>query len=88
MSDFARGLRPSQVNEKPGRILVNICLERLEWSLGYTKRFAIVHVNFETQERALSDSAVLFGEIIASNALACAEAGAGSAAEFRRAKPS
>ena len=26
-------------------------LDNLEWSLGYSKRFGIVHVDFETQER-------------------------------------
>jgi len=41
--------------------------DNLEWSLGYTKRFGIVHVNFETQERTPKDSAKLYGRIIASN---------------------
>ena len=41
--------------------------DNLEWSLGYTKRFGIVHVNFETQERTLKDSALLYSRIIASN---------------------
>jgi len=43
--------------------------DNLEWSLGYTKRFGIVHVNFETQERTLKDSATLYSKIIASNGL-------------------
>jgi len=41
--------------------------DNLEWSLGYTKRFGIVHVNFETQVRTPKDSAVLYSRIIASN---------------------
>jgi beta-glucosidase len=41
--------------------------DNLEWSLGYSKRFGIVHVNFETQERTFKDSAKLYGEVIATN---------------------
>ena len=44
--------------------------DNLEWSLGYTKRFGIVHVNFETQERTPKDSAALYSRIIASNGAA------------------
>ena len=39
-------------------------LDNFEWSLGYSKRFGIVHVNFETQERTLKDSARLYAKII------------------------
>ena len=42
-------------------------LDNLEWSLGYTKRFGIVHVDFETQARTPKDSARLFARIIAGN---------------------
>jgi len=42
-------------------------LDNLEWSLGYAKRFGIVHVNFETQERTPKDSALLYAQIVASN---------------------
>jgi beta-glucosidase len=42
-------------------------LDNLEWSLGFSKRFGIVHVNFETQERTPKDSARLYSEVIASN---------------------
>ena len=42
-------------------------LDNLEWSLGYTKRFGIVHVDFETQARTPKDSARLYSEIIATN---------------------
>jgi beta-glucosidase len=44
--------------------------DNLEWSLGYTKRFGIVHVNFETQERTPKESASLYSRIIASNGTA------------------
>jgi beta-glucosidase len=41
-------------------------LDNFEWSLGYAKRFGIVHVNFETQQRTPKDSARLYSRIIAS----------------------
>ena len=40
-------------------------LDNFEWSLGYSKRFGIVHVNFETQQRTLKDSARYYARIIA-----------------------
>jgi len=42
-------------------------LDNFEWSLGYSKRFGIVHVNFETQQRTLKDSARHYARIIATN---------------------
>ncbi|MEP6880996.1 MAG: family 1 glycosylhydrolase, partial [Dokdonella sp.] len=42
-------------------------LDNLEWSLGYSKRFGIIHVDFETQTRTLKDSAKLYAKVIASN---------------------
>ena len=45
-------------------------LDNLEWSLGYTKRFGIVHVDFETQLRTPKDSAKLYTRIIAGNGVA------------------
>jgi len=42
-------------------------LDNLEWSLGFAKRFGIVHVNFETQQRTPKDSALLYAQIVASN---------------------
>ncbi|MCJ8156432.1 GH1 family beta-glucosidase [Sphingomonas sp. LaA6.9] len=41
--------------------------DNLEWSLGYAKRFGIIHVNFETLERTPKKSAVLYADVIASN---------------------
>ncbi|MGN6820233.1 MAG: family 1 glycosylhydrolase [Sphingomonas sp.] len=35
--------------------------------MGYSKRFGIVHVNFETLERTPKDSAKLYREVIATN---------------------
>ena len=42
-------------------------MDNLEWSLGFSKRFGIVHVNFETLERTPKASAKLYSKIVASN---------------------
>jgi beta-glucosidase len=42
-------------------------LDNYEWSLGYSKRFGIVHVNYETQERTPKASARYYSTVIASN---------------------
>jgi beta-glucosidase len=42
-------------------------LDNLEWSLGFSKRFGIVHVDFETQQRTPKDSARFYSSVIASN---------------------
>jgi beta-glucosidase len=42
-------------------------LDNLEWSLGFTKRFGIVHVDFETQRRTPKDSARYYASVIATN---------------------
>jgi len=48
-------------------------LDNLEWSLGFTKRFGIVHVDFDTQERTLKDSAHFYGRVIATRGRCLAE---------------
>ena len=40
-------------------------LDNLEWSLGYSKRFGIVHVDFETQRRTPKASARYYSQVIA-----------------------
>lgn len=42
-------------------------LDNLEWSLGYSKRFGIVHVNYGTQERTPKDSARWYSRAIATH---------------------
>jgi len=42
-------------------------LDNLEWSLGYSKRFGIIHVDFATQTRTLKDSARYYAKVIASH---------------------
>ncbi|MBS0478974.1 MAG: family 1 glycosylhydrolase, partial [Proteobacteria bacterium] len=41
--------------------------DNLEWSLGYSKRFGIVHVDYATQERTPKRSARFYSKVIASN---------------------
>ncbi|HEX7192953.1 MAG TPA: GH1 family beta-glucosidase, partial [Thermoanaerobaculia bacterium] len=40
--------------------------DNLEWSLGYTKRFGIIHVDFATQKRTFKRSAMVYRDIIRS----------------------
>lgn len=42
-------------------------MDNFEWAWGYGKRFGLVHVDFETQERLLKDSALRYSEIIRQN---------------------
>lgn len=42
-------------------------LDNLEWSLGFSKRFGIVHVNFGTLERTPKDSARYYARVIATH---------------------
>ena len=41
-------------------------LDNFEWAHGYSKRFGIVHVDFETQQRTPKDSARFYAQVIAS----------------------
>jgi len=50
-------------------------LDNLEWSLGYTKRFGIVHVDFETQKRTPKQSARFYSQVIATKGAVLAEKG-------------
>jgi beta-glucosidase len=49
-------------------------LDNLEWSLGYSKRFGIVHVDFETQTRTPKASARWYADTIAAHRRAAARA--------------
>jgi beta-glucosidase len=48
-------------------------LDNLEWSLGFSKRFGIVHVDFATQARTPKDSARYYARVIASRGAVLAE---------------
>ena len=45
-------------------------LDNFEWAWGYTKRFGIVHVDFETQQRTIKDSGHWYRQVIKHNGLA------------------
>jgi beta-glucosidase len=55
-------------------------MDNFEWSLGYAKRFGIVHVDYDTLERTPKDSARWYAAVAAANALP-AGAGEGSGSE-------
>jgi beta-glucosidase len=48
-------------------------LDNLEWSLGFAKRFGIVHVDFESQKRTPKDSARFYSRVIATHGTALSE---------------
>jgi beta-glucosidase len=45
-------------------------LDNLEWSLGFSKRFGIIHVDFATQERTPKASAHYYSRVVATNGAA------------------
>ncbi len=45
-------------------------MDNYEWALGYTQRFGLVHVDYDTLERRPNDSAFWYRDLIARNALA------------------
>jgi len=42
-------------------------MDNFEWTFGYSRRFGIVYVDFQTQERILKDSARYLQQVIAAN---------------------
>lgn len=44
-------------------------LDNFEWALGNTRRFGLVHVNYETLERRIKDSGKWYARLIAANAI-------------------
>ncbi|GAB2846482.1 GH1 family beta-glucosidase [Actinocorallia aurea] len=44
-------------------------LDNFEWAFGYAKRFGIIHVDYETQQRTWKDSAHWYRAVVAANAL-------------------
>jgi beta-glucosidase len=44
-------------------------LDNFEWSEGYTKRFGIIRVDYETLQRTIKDSGTWYAQVIAANAL-------------------
>ena len=44
-------------------------MDNFEWAWGYDKRFGIVHVDYETQQRTPKDSAIAYTRVIAGRSL-------------------
>ncbi len=44
-------------------------LDNFEWSFGYSKRFGIIHVDYETLERTPKDSARFYAQVTRANGL-------------------
>ncbi len=44
-------------------------LDNFEWAYGYTKRFGIIRVDYETQQRIVKDSGEWYSQVIANNAV-------------------
>ncbi len=44
-------------------------MDNFEWAHGYSKRFGMIHVNYETQERTLKRTARMYQEMISKNGL-------------------
>lgn len=42
-------------------------LDNFEWAWGYDKRFGIIHVNYQTQERIIKNSGKAYASLIAAN---------------------
>ena len=42
-------------------------MDNFEWSHGYSKRFGIVHVDYQTQMRTPKESAVFYADVINTN---------------------
>jgi beta-glucosidase len=44
-------------------------LDNFEWGHGYSKRFGIIHVDYETQKRTIKDSGEWYSRVIATNTI-------------------
>jgi beta-glucosidase len=42
-------------------------MDNFEWALGYEKRFGIIYVDFDTQERIIKDSGLWYRDQIRNN---------------------
>ncbi len=44
-------------------------LDNFEWGHGFSKRFGLIHVDYETLRRTIKDSGEWYGQVIASNSV-------------------
>ena len=49
-------------------------MDNLEWSLGFSKRFGLYHVDFATQKRTAKATAKFYAKVIESNGAVLEEA--------------
>lgn len=54
--------------------------DNFEWAFGYDRRFGVVYVDYDTQERVLKDSARWYAQVVAAGGLPPAAADQGSVA--------
>ncbi len=64
---FAAAHRAMQCGVPLGGYFVWSLLDNFEWSKGYTQRFGIVWVDYQTQRRIPKDSALWYRQVIAEN---------------------
>lgn len=55
-------------DEEAGRSLRLLSWE-VHWALGYSKRFGIVYIDFETQQRIVKDSGYWYKELVSTREL-------------------
>jgi beta-glucosidase len=48
-------------------------LDNFEWAEGYSKRFGLIYIDYETQERIWKDSAIAYKNMLTSRALVTSE---------------
>ena len=44
-------------------------MDNFEWACGYTERFGLIHVDYETQKRTMKDSAMWYKKIVETNGI-------------------
>ncbi len=66
---FEQARRAIEDGVKLGGYFVWSLLDNFEWAFGYSKRFGIIYIDYETQERTVKDSARWYSEVIARNGL-------------------
>ena len=44
-------------------------LDNFEWSFGYSKRFGLVHVDYQTQKRTMKESGHWYRQVVSANGL-------------------
>lgn len=64
---FAAARRAIQIGVPLKGYFVWSLMDNMEWGFGYTQRFGLIWVDFQTRQRILKDSALWYKEVIAKN---------------------